>query len=146
MVPRPPGSNRTDTLFPDTTLCRSLQVVRGQGGADRLIALDSPLAHGGARDHGRGTPVRRFVAGLMPTPAVRSGQPRTHSRECGRQPAHQSLITDVLQVPPPPVCVHPTSAALRSGRSRTPDPLTTDIRALSAPHLPIIGELGRAHV
>src|SRR3546814_7819071 len=94
MVPRPPGSNRTDTLFPDTTLCRSLHVVRCQGGADRLIALDSPLAHGRARDHGRGTPVRRFVAGLMPTPAVRSGQPRTHSRECGRQPAHQSLITD----------------------------------------------------
>jgi hypothetical protein len=48
-------------------------------------------------------PVNRFVAGLAPTPAVRSGQPRTHTRKCGNQPAHQSLITDVLQVPPLPL-------------------------------------------
>ncbi|MHC2303191.1 hypothetical protein ACVJBD_007458 [Rhizobium mongolense] len=31
------------------------------------------------------------------TPAVRQEQPRTHNRECGSQPAYQSLITDVLQ-------------------------------------------------
>src|SRR3546814_11536978 len=55
MMRRPPRSNRTDTLFPYTTLCRSLplgleedhRVVAG----DRL--LDHPVAvHGvGARDH-----------------------------------------------------------------------------------------------
>lgn len=48
-------------------------------------------------------PGSRFVAGLEPTPVVRSGQPRTHTRNCGIQSAHQSLITDVLQVPLPPV-------------------------------------------
>lgn len=32
-----------------------------------------------------------------PTPAVRQEQPRTQNRECGIQPAHQSLITDVLE-------------------------------------------------
>jgi hypothetical protein len=39
------------------------------------------------------------VAG-KPTPAVRQGRPQTDTRKCGSQPAHQSLITDVLQVPP----------------------------------------------
>jgi hypothetical protein len=32
-----------------------------------------------------------------PTPALRQGTPRTHTRNCGNQPAHQSLITDVYR-------------------------------------------------
>jgi len=35
--------------------------------------------------------------------ATQSDQPRTHNRECGIQPAYQSLITDVSPAPPPPV-------------------------------------------
>jgi hypothetical protein len=51
-------------------------------------------------------PVERFVAGFVPTPAVRKGRPQTHNRYCGIQPAHQSLFTDVLQVLPPPLREH----------------------------------------
>lgn len=42
-------------------------------------------------------PVRRFVAGKNADARRKIG-----ARECGSQPAHQSLITDVL-VPPPPM-------------------------------------------
>jgi hypothetical protein len=36
------------------------------------------------------------VADYMSTPDSRQGQPRTNKRQCGIQPAHQSLITDVF--------------------------------------------------
>jgi hypothetical protein len=32
-----------------------------------------------------------------PTPDLRQGTPRTYNRNCGSQPAHQSLITDVYK-------------------------------------------------
>ena len=73
---------------------------------DRLTvtAAIASLAHGRGRGHGRGNSRRTLCGRQMPTPAVRQGQPRTHTRECGSQPAHQSLITDVLQVPLLPAC------------------------------------------
>ena len=83
-----------------------LHVVGRPGGAEQLRSPASRriyLAHRRGRNRGRGMPGSRFVAGLEPTPVVRSGQPRTHTRNCGIQPANQSLITDVLQVPLPPV-------------------------------------------
>jgi len=61
----------------DRSRARRLHVGRSQGDAIRLNA-ERLFAHRRRRDHGRGIPVRRFVAGLAPTPAVRSGQPRTH--------------------------------------------------------------------
>lgn len=33
----------------------------------------------------------------LPTPALRQGTPQTHTRNCGNQSAHQSLITDVCR-------------------------------------------------
>jgi hypothetical protein len=89
-------------------------------------------------------PVNRFVAGLAPTPVVRSGQPRTHTRKCGSQPAHQSLITDVLQVPSPPLRDH-LPVPLPSGCVRATRYLTADIRAVSWPHrLASISSISRA--
>src|SRR3546814_12190658 len=44
MIPRPPGATRTDTLFPSTTLFRSLHqrragVAKAAGGADAAIGV-----------------------------------------------------------------------------------------------------------
>jgi hypothetical protein len=80
-------------------------VVGSQRGAGQLShrrQADISRAQAGAEPR-QGNARQRFVAGLEPTPVVRSGQPRTYTRNCGIQSAHQSLITDVLQVPLPPV-------------------------------------------
>src|SRR3546814_12208608 len=70
MIRRPPRSTRTDTLFPYTTLFRSLAVgqmagARGEDGArgDGAARRDRgfcELAHGGAMDR----PARRHGGGL----------------------------------------------------------------------------------
>ncbi len=84
--------------------------------------------------------VECFVAGYWPTPAVRQEQTRTHNRKCGSQPAHQSLITDVLQFR-----LHPCAINIMNSRSpprsgsagySTCQTLTADIRAFARdPHL-----------
>jgi hypothetical protein len=48
-----------------------------------------------------------------PTPALRQGTPQTHTRNCGNQSAHQSLITDVYRP-----CLLP-SALIRTDHRRT---------------------------
>src|SRR3546814_8842721 len=55
MMRRPPGSTRTDTLFPSTTLCRSgvlpdlfhgaLRDAARQSGVDERLQLGDPLLH-----------------------------------------------------------------------------------------------------
>src|SRR3546814_7819090 len=56
MIRRPPRSTRTDTLFPYTTLFRSLQGLLHLGGAVRLRDLRGHQM--GARRSGRGDPDR----------------------------------------------------------------------------------------
>src|SRR3546814_8094326 len=51
MIPRPPRSTRTDTLFPYTTLFRSRDRRRG-----RCRALSHPAVAAGERLHGRPRP------------------------------------------------------------------------------------------
>src|SRR3546814_11127230 len=49
MIRRPPRSTRTDTLFPDTTLCRSLEaMVRSYAGETRKSRLRVNLLNPGA--------------------------------------------------------------------------------------------------
>src|SRR3546814_11844695 len=55
MYGRPPGSTRTDTLFPDTTLFRSEGVTNSLGGSVRIGGTIDPttdfnLGDGGALD------------------------------------------------------------------------------------------------
>jgi hypothetical protein len=53
------------------------------------------------------------------------------------------LITDVLQVPSPPMRDHLFSRALASSEpTAAPEPLTADIRALFCSHLPKGGVIG----
>ena len=84
-------------LYSNRKRTRWLHVGRGKGGgtASTVVAANiiRVLAEAGQR---QGTSVRALWP-ARPTPAVRQEQPRTHNRECGIQPAYQSLITDVLQ-------------------------------------------------
>src|SRR3546814_8983625 len=43
MIRRPPRSTRTDTLFPYTTLFRSMERLTGDLGQRRVLDLDVPL-------------------------------------------------------------------------------------------------------
>ncbi|OWK25407.1 hypothetical protein AJ87_10565 [Rhizobium yanglingense] len=86
------------------------------------------LAHGRRRDNGRGI----SVTALWPASTdARSkiGTARTHNRECGSQPAHQSLITDVLQFRLHPCAIIHEGTVRESGSFLMPKALTTDIRA-----------------
>ena len=47
------------------------------------------------------------MADTWSTPDSRQGQPRTNKRQCGIQPAHQSLITDVFRSRPLLCTIHP---------------------------------------
>ena len=90
-------------------------VVRGQGGADRLKTAEIALRAWAGAGHGEEYPSDALWPGLRRR-LLRSGQPRTHSRECGIQPAHQSLITDVRLILPPAMrhqsaVLNPTFAA-----------------------------------
>src|SRR3546814_5332706 len=70
MMLRPPGSKRTDTLFPSTTLVRAARVLGRVGedaGVDEAFLLergadraDAPVHHVAGRDHvGAGARVRQ---------------------------------------------------------------------------------------
>src|SRR3546814_6712565 len=48
MIRRPPRSTRTDTLFPDTTLCRSDVRVREGGGLVEVATVDAEEREVGA--------------------------------------------------------------------------------------------------
>jgi hypothetical protein len=59
-----------------------------------------------------------------PTPALRQGTPRTHTRNCGNQPAHQSLITDVYR----PCLLPYVLAAHRSPQKRRKKKLVSPLK------------------
>ena len=59
---------------------------------------------------------------FLPTPAVRQGTPRTHIRNCGNQPAYQSLITDVYKSRLLP-CAFTRSITRKGGRENVCRPL-----------------------
>src|SRR3546814_3546506 len=68
MIRRPPRSTRTDTLFPYTTLFRSLHQLAG-GGADRVRLRvrvhRHPPGAGGVVDRHRGRPGRAGLPGCI---------------------------------------------------------------------------------
>src|SRR3546814_9422166 len=68
MIRRPPRSTRTDTLFPYTTLFRSLalDLVRGNGGLDDTVCIDLAVRVAG----GAGELVRIDFVGIDDAVAV----------------------------------------------------------------------------
>src|SRR3546814_13143688 len=99
MIRRPPGSTRTDTLFPYTTVFRSL-LLDPPGEArpiDRLVEhegrIDPVAAQGGDEGHRLPVPVRHL--GVEPL-ADRCPPPqRSHVR------LGPGLVTDTLPAPAP---------------------------------------------
>jgi hypothetical protein len=92
-------------LYSNRTRAGRLHVGRRSRGAIRpnVTALRiTARVQAGAEPTAGKLPAKLWAA--TPTPAIRQGTSRTNTRTCGSQPAHQSLITDVLQAPPPPVC------------------------------------------
>jgi hypothetical protein len=70
---------------------------------------------------------------LSPTPAVRQGTPRTETRKCGNQPAHQSLITDVYSPRLLPYAPNQIGTPRRADENMRQHLLKPDIRAFG-PH------------
>src|SRR3546814_18276253 len=65
MIRRPPRSTRTDTLFPYTTLFRSLDLVTEELDADRELLIDREDLEGVATDPEGATGERHVVAGVL---------------------------------------------------------------------------------
>src|SRR3546814_6451194 len=70
MIRRPPRSTRTDTLFPYTTLFRSLDRVLAAGGGERGGRRDRCVARGDRSDHLDEAHHRRRVEEVDATDAV----------------------------------------------------------------------------
>ena len=84
-----------------------LRMGHREGGADgsgylKRATFDAPACKGGGRATAEELPLYAMWPALLPTPALRPGTPRTHNRNCGSQPAYQSLITDVYRPCPLP--------------------------------------------
>src|SRR5258706_13471013 len=98
--------------------------------------------------------------GKTSTPDLRQGQPRTNKRQCGIQPAHQSLITDVFRSRPLLCTIHHlinstlasvenvpvVPAVLDKGhQSKLLPKLQTDLRPAQAPALQTVRPYIEAH-
>src|SRR3546814_21150328 len=96
MIRRPPRSTRTDTLFPYTTLFRSIHLAgRSEADARRALPLDQLALHRGPA-HGRGDapadpaghrPVRQAAAAAERRSAAAGGavevRPQGHQVDSG---------------------------------------------------------------
>src|SRR3546814_1631162 len=91
MIPRPPRSTRTDTLFPYTTLfrsapCGALRVARRHRPAPRRPRLRRPLP---APVHGRGRARAGLHAGLAGRHALAAGR---------RSEEHTSELQSLMRI------------------------------------------------
>src|SRR3546814_20476348 len=113
MIRRPPRSTRTDTLFPYTTLFRSVALVRAAGAEDRCLARHRDRRRAAVRHRRAPAPGRRQgPAGLdagqlrrVPAPPrVDLGPPRAGARPLRRRPRVAELrgARDPLRDPRPP--------------------------------------------
>src|SRR3546814_5620016 len=88
MIRLPPKSTRTDTLFPYTTLFRSLLLERraadGAVGRGRSAARSVRWAHGGA--------------GLPPARRGRPGNPHRRCVEIERSEEHTSELQSLMRI------------------------------------------------
>jgi hypothetical protein len=120
------------------SLSSSVLWISGPPAPDSGLRSGAPLIHSGSiqRTRDRSEPTRMGGGGataeelpsgalwpvFLPTPAVRQGTPRTHIRNCGNQPAYQSLITDVYKSRLLP-CAFTRSVTRKGGRENVCRPL-----------------------
>src|SRR3546814_17768855 len=131
MIRRPPGSTRTDTLFPYTTLFRSPDRRR------RLVHAAAPRhpARDRADDAARvGAPRRGDVPALRRTLCDDAGRPRA----VARHPSLFHVCGGVQMVAPPPAPpTRPPAVLLPSGApALAPPSPPTQLPALAPPHSP----------
>src|SRR3546814_5239218 len=98
MIRRPPRSTRTDTLFPYTTLFRSLDDQRAQFGADQfddLVGIHRLLR--GDRDRGGDATefLQRYVLGEQPAQHLRQRGERQRLRR--RSEEHTSELQSLMR-------------------------------------------------
>src|SRR3546814_9534803 len=85
MIRRPPRSTRTDTLFPYTTLFRSLGLV------DDVQAVD-------ARDEREGTEVARGIVELLREEQRLAIEPAKVLAAAGRSEEHTSELQSLMRI------------------------------------------------
>src|SRR3546814_5561277 len=98
MARRPPRSTRTDTLFPYTTLFRSVDERRGAPGgrvADDGVPRDARARHGVARHARAGAPGHREKR-LRAQPG--GGQPVVEPHHLGRSEEHTSELQSLMRI------------------------------------------------
>src|SRR3546814_14743023 len=103
MQRRPPRSTRTNTLFPYTTLCRSLEPgSKGEGGdaqrGTRKVLRRAERAHPGVGDPWTFAAFRAAIDDADP------GQSAPAECRCGDHAAHAAADDQRIQHPPPVRC------------------------------------------
>src|SRR3546814_4113448 len=93
MIRRPPRSTRTDTLFPYTTLFRSLP-LRGERGVDVLVKLARGIV--GDVEHLDRAAVRRLVSRCLGTAAGQRDDGKRPDRD--RSEEHTSELQSLMRI------------------------------------------------
>src|SRR3546814_7287338 len=92
MIRRPPRSTRTDTLFPDTTLFRSVRI-----GRDKLSRLVGKIEEDRARFEQRERRTVRPV-GVVDCGNLAVGIEREEARIVGRSEEHTSELQSLMRI------------------------------------------------
>src|SRR3546814_18102568 len=130
MIRRPPRSTRTDTLFPYTTLCRSVAPLQLQPALHDLrggrAAAQQQQSARDQRRHARATTARVPSHHLDPSPCTRPlrRRPRTRNYPCPAgfgKPRHGARPLPPPAIPPAP---HPPPSSPPPPPPPTPTPTT----------------------
>src|SRR3546814_2571793 len=96
MIPPPPRSTRTDTLFPYTTLFRSMASERPiQGGSGDM---GRPAVMGAIRRRASSAPLATDPRGVGPAGGLRSDDEGDYSRWRARSEEHTSELQSLMRI------------------------------------------------
>src|SRR3546814_5427861 len=98
MIRRPPRSTRTDTLFPYTTLFRSIPVQVGAGGHPHHAAFRRQVLGQGLRHRRRPARGRRLGGERPVRPAGGRGRPRPPAVRPARSEEHTSELQSLMRI------------------------------------------------
>src|SRR3546814_4063052 len=104
MIRRPPRSTRTDTLFPDTTLCRSSGCRLDDSGRDAPARVPEYLRYNGRDRHVQAQGARfdeddgRYAVDRGREVARLYRARRGRGAECGRSEEHTSELQSLMRI------------------------------------------------